>query len=195
MKKKPLLKDDRFKHFYEKIENRRVCKSRFVGREPNEIMQMVRSPLPKHPNFFVRLKSYIIILRRNDDPHIFELFKDAVEHIDMSQLNSRWLISIADTYIDHGNEIEKLTALLISGIMTWEKMAHSNGKFEQLWDGLQTVHRRKGDAHINLAKRIKKTIGKKFLYQLFLALIERGTTDSRFTLSKMKNGQDFISII
>lgn len=196
-KKKQIIKDGRFDKFYEKIENRRINKDKFSDKCPNEIMEMVRSPIPEHDNLYVKLKSYIIILRRENNLSIFKLFKHIVENnINIVlKLNSRWLISIADTYIDHGNDNEKKTALLISSIMTWEKMSHSTGKLKRLWDGLQTIHKYKGDAHSNLAKRIKKTIGKEFLYQLFLALIERGTTDSRFTLSKMKNGQNFISNI
>ena len=79
------------------------------------------------PCLFGRLKHHIIRLRRGRGED-WPFFRQAIEqHRDciLEHLNSRWLISIVDTWADYGNPIERRNAMCLSPICNWEKLALS----------------------------------------------------------------------
>jgi len=89
----------------------------------------------------------------------------------LRQLDSRWLVSICDSYADHGDPVSSRNALLISTFVTWERLAATHALWDRpdrgtlrvegpppadnlpLWDGLLTVHLRRGDTVNNLLVR------------------------------------------
>ena len=69
-------------------------------------------------------------LRRNIDVEnnwrkLHEIIETNINDI-CKTLNTRWLISICDTYIDYGSEIESRNAMIIVLIANMEKLAQTN---------------------------------------------------------------------
>lgn len=104
-----------------------------------------------------------------------QLVGDSLD-ITVKALDTRWLISICDSYADNGNSIECRNALLISTFLTWERIAATYirwatgnsttlktskpipAKNEPLWDGLITIHLRRGDTLNNLLMRYARLL-------------------------------------
>jgi polysaccharide pyruvyl transferase WcaK-like protein len=76
-----------------------------------------------------QIQALTVYLRRGVDTHAsFRCLRQLVEgNLDLAitQLNTRWLISICDSYADFGNPIESRNALLISSFLNWERLAES----------------------------------------------------------------------
>lgn len=107
-------------------------------------------------------------------------------------LDTRWLSSVCDSYADNGDSIECRNALLISTFLTWERIAASYVRWatgnsatlktskpipaenEPLWDGLITVHLRRGDTLNNLLMRYARLLRKTpALLAIWRELIQR----------------------
>jgi hypothetical protein len=68
---------------------------------------------------FILLKILMVRLRRYSDEQDFNLFKELINknlstilESDEKFLNIRWLISILETFVDYGNEVESRNALI-----------------------------------------------------------------------------------
>jgi polysaccharide pyruvyl transferase WcaK-like protein len=127
------------------------------------------------PAILPQLVALTIYLRRRVEPaatflclrQLVESQLDAV----IRQLDARWLVSICDSYADHGDPVEARNALLISTFLTWERLAATHSRWSDptrttsrvahpipeanhpLWDGLVTVHLGRGDTTCNLLAR------------------------------------------
>lgn len=80
------------------------------------------------PCLFTRIKHRIIRLRRRTDDD-WTAFRNEVEsNLDtiLNHFDTRWLISVCDTYADHGDPVERRNAMLISLMVTWEKLSLSH---------------------------------------------------------------------
>jgi hypothetical protein len=139
---------------------------------------------------FDSVKNLIVQLRRGKNTQSnWNKFKNLVEsNIDeiCQTFSTRWLVSICDTYVDYGNEIERRNALFISLITNMEKLfltrvmmydlvlnpnkveALKKKKTYPLWDGMTSFNIIRGDMTINLFRRIRSilkvtpTLGKIF---------------------------------
>lgn len=119
-------------------------------------------------------------LRRNIDVEnnwrkLHEIIETNIHDI-CKTLNTRWLISICDTYIDYGSAIESRNAMMIVLIVNMEKLAQTNlfmydlninknklkklktEKPFELWDGMTSFNLAKGNMTKNLFKRLNKLI-------------------------------------
>ena len=94
----------------------------------------------------------------------------------LAQLSTRWLVSICDSYADHGDAIEARNALLISSFLNWERLAATYVRWavpgrvghrvdapvppdnQPLWDGLMTVQLERGDTVSNLLARYARLL-------------------------------------
>jgi hypothetical protein len=110
--------------------NYRVCLSKFsileVDRDDNKILSFDTETLKNSIHCeIILIKILIIRLRRAKSNSDWLLFKFLVEkNIDIilnyrrprnrKGLSPRWLISILETYVDHGDEIEASNALIVS---------------------------------------------------------------------------------
>jgi len=132
------------------------------------------------PEVLSQLLPLTIYLRRGVRPEAsFKCLKQLVEgnlNLALSQLNTRWLISVCDSYADHGDNVESRNALLISSFLNWERLAETYLRWsdpglqslkvdhpvplqnEPLWDGLITVHLRRGDTVNNLLIRYARVL-------------------------------------
>ncbi len=128
---------------------------------------------------FDKLHPLIVDCRRkNNLPTSFELFdklvKENIERICYTW-NTRWLVSICDTYADYGTPIEQSNALIISTLVNMEKLAstylytqdcsvneqHLKTVMEdvaELWDGVYTYNVIRGDMTNNLFSRMEKVM-------------------------------------
>jgi len=102
----------------------------------------------------------------------WELFKEVFEgHHEywLSITNFRMLVSIMDTYVDHGNAAESKNALLVTSLAGWEKIVSARMKFVQPIELSDEEHRHNitnargrcgygfrdgGDMPLNLFKRM-----------------------------------------
>jgi len=103
-------------------------------------------------------------------------FKTTIENniqIICKNFNTRWLVSICDTYVDYGNPIEKRNAMLISLLINMEKLGQTNlllyyktinpvnivklssGNPIKLWDGMKSFNIKTGDLTNNIFRRME----------------------------------------
>jgi len=120
-----------------------------------------------------------------------QLVEDSLEAA-LEQLNTRWLVSVCDSYADCGAPLESRNALLISTFINWERFAATYMHWsdpsrstrvidqaipptnEPLWDGLFTLHLGCGDTTSNLLARYTKALETTpVLLRIWRALLER----------------------
>ncbi len=122
------------------------------------------------------------------------------ENIDdvCAQLNSRWLVSICDTYADFGDIPHRNNALLISLLCNYERIVQTtkfaskpirkkiNDENNWLWDDNQLIAiNGTVDVHINLFRRIRKNFENtpvllKILRTIIKRMLKNKTTLKRF---------------
>jgi hypothetical protein len=142
--------------------------------------------MSKHLKF---LQEFIPLIRRNFNlDTTFPKFKEyVIENVDeiCEVADTRWLVSICETFADHGDFNERNIGFNISLIVNYERMARTYyygsepGKRPEvpqpLWDGIETIHER-GDALINLEFRMRELlIDKNYIYlgKIFNTIINR----------------------
>lgn len=131
-------------------------------------------------NILPYIKQLIKYLRRKIDVERNWLeFKEVIENnIDevCKNFNTRWLISVCDTYADYGNELEKRNAMFIVLIANLEKIWATNllmydvklntsklsqlkkNKVIPLWDGMFSFNINHGDMTNNMIKRLNSLL-------------------------------------
>jgi hypothetical protein len=103
----------------------------------------------------------------------FELVRSNQREI-LATFNIRWLVSICDTYADHGTEIERRNALLISMFVNMLRLAETyklaSGPLEEarlnktrdqlvpLYEGVSTFAIDRQDVYLNLSKRMARLL-------------------------------------
>ncbi len=143
-------------------------------------------------DIFKKLKVCIIRLRRGVRvketwPIFDKMVKDHLEFF-IDQLNSRWLVSILDTYIDHGTPTEQRSAATIVAIMNMERFsATSKPKHfgKNMWDGLETVSKRRdADGHINFMERLGRLLAQdEFLVPIMSYLLNTAASNPQSVIS------------
>ncbi len=129
---------------------------------------------------FKEIKSLIILLRRQKEtdtvwPRFNGLVNDKIDQI-CSNFDTRWLVSIADTYADYGTPIEQRNAMFVSIVVNFEKLWATNllmydiqlnqnklnrlkkNRIIPLWDGMYSFNINHGDMVNNLFLRIRRLI-------------------------------------
>ncbi len=123
-----------------------------------------------------KIKPLIVRLRRQDNvhenwPEFQELVTQNIEQICL-HFDTRWLVSVADTFADYGNNTEQRNALYISLIANFEKLWATNllmydlklnkerlsrlknNEVIPLWDGMYSFNINRGDMTRNLFGRL-----------------------------------------
>lgn len=127
-------------------------------------------------NILPDIKKLIKYLRRNVD--IEKNWTEFKENIELNinevcrSFNTRWLISVCDTYVDYGNELEKRNAMFVVLIANLEKLWATNllmydvklnpsklselkkNKVIPLWDGMYSFNINHGDMTSNMIRRL-----------------------------------------
>ena len=123
-------------------------------------------------------------------------FRNVVEkNIDRicEELDTRWLVSICDTYVDFGDPIEKRNAMLTVQISNFEKLWATNllmydvilnpkkldklkkNKVIPLWDGMYSFNVNHGDMTNNMFRRLNNLMEEtSVLNKIYLTLIVAG---------------------
>lgn len=151
------------------------------------------------------LQEYIPLLRNNFNiDTIFPRFKNyVIDNIDeiCQELNTRWLVLICDTLVDHSDdEIETYIAFNISFLVNYERLSQTNYNknsivdmvnVKELWDGCDSFHLINGDTILNLISRMSKlnhNINYPHLSKIFKTVLDRmyenDTTIGRLTRGK-----------
>lgn len=150
----------------------------------------------KDKDILKKVKKYIVELRQDkNSTDIWLEFKSYTEQniAELTeQLDTRWLVSIADTFVDYGDPVESRNALLISIVVNFEKLWDTylymhdiqiNEKKRAelihntslpLWDGMYTFNIEKGDMTNNLFTRIDQLLAETpMLKKIFDVVIQR----------------------
>lgn len=124
-----------------------------------------------------KVKSLIALLRNNKyEKNLWEEFRnficDNIEGI-CRDLDTRWLVSVCDTYVDCGDEVYSRNAMLVVQLVNFEKLwatyllmhdvKENQDKIRQLkrnkviplWDGMYSFNINHGDMTNNLFFRIE----------------------------------------
>jgi hypothetical protein len=127
-----------------------------------------------------QIQELIISLRRekNIQQNWIE-FRDLIEkniYEVCNKLDTRWLISICDTYVDYGDNIIRRNAMLVVQIANFEKLWATNllmydvslnpeklkklkkNKVIPLWDGMYSFNINHGDLTNNLLGRLEELL-------------------------------------
>ena len=117
-------------------------------------------------------------------------------------LDTRWLVSVCDTYVDYGDELTRRNAMLVVQIVNFEKLwatyllmydLHENpdkirqiknNKVIPLWDGVYSFNINHGDMTNNLFHRLDNLMQatpeiKAIYYEILKRMKERSTVLSR----------------
>jgi len=161
----------------------------------NEHLKSIESEFVGSPDVCYQLISHIVNIRRqiNVGTHyqkFIELLENQSEVL-ITNLNTRWLISVCDTYVDHGTNQEKANALVISTYVNMVKLADTyiytlsdqsidqsnfstHGPDNELWDGITQYCMQAGDMFHNLNSRICLTLeSTPIISQIWLNIFER----------------------
>jgi hypothetical protein len=126
----------------------------------------------------MRAFELIVRCRRSRDQAAWEELRALVEaDVDAfcAGTDTRWLVSVCDTYADYGEPVEQAAAMLVVLLINWEKMAWSlrlvcGGAFPapaepedclaDLWDGVTSLHlRSRGcDMPENMFRRLRHAL-------------------------------------
>jgi len=142
------------------------------------------------------LKQLISSLRKGRNTEVYwpsfqQLVKDNLE-LFCAELDTRWLISVCDTYADFSDGITRRNALLVVQVVNFEKLWATNllmydvaenknklaelkrNKVIPLWDGMYSFNINHGDMTWNLFSRMEKLlIETPVIHTIYLTIIER----------------------
>lgn len=140
-------------------------------------------------NPLIRMKQCIIHLRRGvHTAKALKIFKQEIKNIDIDNLDSRWLISILETIVDHGSEIDKRNAMLVSSFMAHERTFQrpdTDKEMPLLWDGMKYPRSSREDYHKKWSRRLKELLSKSpLIHDVFVELVVRSSEDPRFSLNR-----------
>ena len=147
----------------------------------------------------------IVKSRRNIEPDATgKLFKETVENnLDtVLTMNSRWLVSVCDTYADCGDELESSNATMVSLMFNQIKLCGTvldlvmdsringnklnNYNTKPLWDGMWGFNVLKGDMVENLIQRMDKNLSATpTIHKIWLRLMDN-VADSNNIVAVLK---------
>jgi len=153
--------------------------------------------MSKHLDF---IQEYIPLIRNSFNlDTTYPKFKNyIIDNIDeiCEVLNTRWLVSICDTFVDHGDEMESQIAFNISFLVNYERLVQTNYNkndvrdmlpIRELWDGCNSYHPTKGDTLFNIIDRLGRLNYNpkyKYLFKIHKTILDRmmenDTTIGRF---------------
>jgi len=143
-----------------------------------------------------QVEPLIVKLRKDFDlKNNWPKFRNIVEkNIDRicEELDTRWLVSICDTYVDFGDPIEKRNAMLIVQVANFEKLWATDllmydvkinpqkldklkkNKVIPLWDGVYSFNINHGDMTNNLFRRLNNLMQEtSVLNKIYLTVLKR----------------------
>jgi hypothetical protein len=108
----------------------------------------------------------------------------------LASFDIRWLVSICDTYADHGSEVERRNALLVSMFVNLLRLAETHrflsgpidsarlevarGDPIELYEGVSTFSIDRQDVYLNLSKRMARVMpSTPFLYAIWKKIVQR----------------------
>lgn len=173
------------------------------------ILDISQEDLLKTSCEFVLFKKLLIRLRRGkaEDWLMFKsIFEKNISEL-LTVINSRWLLSIIDTYADCGNDLESGNALAVSNIFTLEKiyatdqiifnktLKSNQRRMDQLplWDGLLTLRLNLDDMPRNfLLRNLKILTRTPVLKKVFIELFKRAYKNQNFSMNVIFNNSTFL---
>jgi len=149
-------------------------------RDLDEHMDALRPEFVGRPVVCLEVVRRIVLLRRQIDvDENWRELKQLLEKYDevlLAEMNTRWLLSICDSYADYGTDLERSSAMLIvafvnaikladterlilcSAEIDQEKIAAQTKEPQPLYDGLTVYVVKTGDMPANMFARIERTL-------------------------------------
>jgi hypothetical protein len=166
-------------------------------------LQSLRCEFENAPELCFLHAATIVKIRRGVDPltnlsMFFDMWMAETSFL-CRQLNSRWLVSAVDTYADHGDEVERPTALMISGFFNAIKLSESERLLARepgvhqhnlpepgvpLWDGISAYNFEKGDMLRNLIDRMRDVASNRAIFGAILETMLIRASESDTLLSR-----------
>lgn len=144
-------------------------------------------------NILSRAQALIAELRNRRDPEVnWRAFRALIEDnraVILETFDSRWLISVCDTYADYAEPVCSRNALLISQLIGLVRVSDSlfedrdirEERAQQIksgwpptYDGLNALHLDRQDTLLNLAKRLTRALQTDpLMHAIYLELLRR----------------------
>ena len=166
---------------------------------PRDENSLLSENLKNEPNRMIRLKKYVIILRRNGTESIFNEYKYFLEenldffllHLGIREINTQ-----VETYVDFGSDAEKGVALGIMNFIMHEKLALTLGSIydfkkkkkcvilEQYSTGsFHSIRLGYDDSLINFLNRISVAYTKSYaLNKMWIKILATLAADNKSTI-------------
>jgi hypothetical protein len=181
------------------------CYKSFCGVQfPREDNTILHNDINDFKCDMVKMKVLLIRLRRRSDVKDWALFKFYFEQSWTEYINvmdSRWILSILETYADYADEPYRNNAMLATMPVTWERFAqtlvksawivrdmpqtHSRGQ-TPIYDGLMTQQLQWADTPTNFFERTMKVLDSTPMIQtMYVELIKRMLDYNGSCLSKL----------
>lgn len=180
-------------------------KYRLIGRLKNtdEHLKALQQELAGTSPETVALVTSIVYLRRNTNPDEnwaeFQRLMAAHHETIIDELDTRWLVSICDTYADKGGDIEAIQGLLISTFCNLIKLGDTfklvcvdpscdevklQIQPQELWDGMTSYLVCAGDMPRNLINRLNSRMGTNPVFRkLWTTVLSRVARSENFLTS------------
>lgn len=163
---------------------------------------------------FLKVKEFIIQNRRKEN-FSFTAFNNTIEN-NLNEIlktfDTRWLISIVDTYTRSGEFKDKAEAMLISTFINMLKFWGTDTYFNkglspfdykkllynqyELWDGIITYSPHHGDTYKNLIKNIQTILynNNTMLFKIFTEVLNKAKNDKGCPLSRLTRPLLYIDV-
>ncbi len=162
----------------------------------NEHIAQVSREFAGKPELCAFHAELVIRIRRKNElekngPLFFDLWREHAAFL-IDHLDSRWLISALDTFIDHGTERESLSAMAITSFMNAmmlaetehrlcgsptyrpEEVSRNKEVYPFVWDGRRVFHLPDDDTFANTVRRLRRVLEpEKTIAAIFETLLDR----------------------
>lgn len=149
------------------------------------------------PRVCAEVIAAIIHIRRNNmrynNYHAFDRYCNEYTEVLSEHLDTRWMVSVFDTYADMGESPRRELALMLSVFVNMNKVLDTvmgDNKIQKpaygpLYDGLTTYTVQTGDMIKNLVKRIDRSVQSDPVLSLFWATIKERMRQNDSTLAQL----------
>jgi hypothetical protein len=180
--------------------------------DAEEQVRLQREALGGVTDLFAEVVGLIVYLRRGEEVEMrfarFDvLVKENVEEL-VKQMDTRWLVSICDTYMDYGSPVESRNAGIISLLVNMVKLAETErfmlsnkaleaGDVERcgkdiypLWDGVTSFLITGGDMPRNLFSRLSKLMEPTPVFMRIFEAVMEGMKGNDTLLARLSRHQE-----
>lgn len=168
----------------------------------------------KETELFLKIKKQIIQNRRKESFSFTNFNRNVENNLNeiLKTFDTRWLISIVDTYTQSDKFKDKAESILISTFVNMLKLWGTDTYFNkgltptdykmlvynqyELWDGMITYSPHHGDTYKNLISKIQTVLynNNMLLFKIFSEILNRAKNDKGCPLSRLTRPLLYIDV-